>query len=56
MEYSYKKMYFDLFRMLAMAIRVFDEEGDIFKIRDILITAMRAAEEINMEMDIFPEE
>lgn len=56
MERSYKKMYFDLFRMLAMAVEAFDEEGDVFKTREILIAAMRAAEEANMEMDIIPEE
>lgn len=56
MERFYKKMYFDLFRMLAMAVEAFDEEGGVFKTREILIAAMRAAEEANMEMDIIPEE
>lgn len=56
MERSYKKMYFDLFRMLAMAMEAMDGEGNVFKAREILIAAMRAAEEANMEMDIFPEE
>lgn len=55
MERSYRKMYFDLFRMLAMAVDAF-ETGDVFKTRDILIAAMQAAEEANMEMDIIPEE
>nr|WP_325185283.1 hypothetical protein [uncultured Oscillibacter sp.] len=55
MERSYKKMYFDLFRMLAMAVEAMDEK-DMFKARKILIAAMQAAEEANMEMDIIPEE
>lgn len=56
MKRSYREMYFNLFRMLAMAVEAIDEERDVFKARKILITAMRSAEEANLEMDIIPEE
>ena len=31
MERSHKKMHFDLFRMLAMAVEAMDGEGNVFK-------------------------